>query len=51
MVSIIKNVGFFSRVIAVISGKDQLRLFFHKLLDICDKRIVKSFELRDMQRL
>jgi hypothetical protein len=51
MVSIIKTVGFFSRVIAVISGKDQLRLFFHKLLDICDKRMVKSFESQDTHRL
>lgn len=50
MVSIIKTVGFFSRVIVVISGKDQLKLFFHKLLEICDRRMVKSFEAQDLQK-
>jgi hypothetical protein len=50
MVSIIRTVGYFSPVILQISGKDQLKLFFHRLLEICDRKMIKAFESMDSQK-
>jgi hypothetical protein len=44
VISIVKILGILSPLILSINGKNDLKRFFSKLLLICNRKLIKSFE-------